>query len=907
MKKRPTKGSQKISGIKKVNAKKFRSRLHQVVIESSVIFLCVFALALSVSGQSAADGFNPNADGIVYALVVQPDGKIIVGGSFSNIGTPQVARSRIARLNPDGTVDTTFINTNSNGTVLALALQSDGKILVGGDFTSISSGSRSRIARLNSDGTLDISFDPNANTTVSTILVQPNGKILVGGDFTSIGGGICSRVARLESTGFLDVTFTNPEVDDYVYALAMQPDGKIVIGGDFTFIGNPQLNRNHIARLNLNGSPDTSFNPNANGTVYALKIQADGNILAGGDFLSIGGGSRSHIARLISNGNLDASFNNPSVDAVVYDLTLQTDGKILAAGNFTSVGSQTRNYVARLNSNGSVDTSFIDPNASNTTRALALQSDGKILVGGAFTNIGSPTQQPRNRIARLNQDGSLDATLSLSSNNAVIAMAEQNDGKIIVGGFFSTFGGNPRANIARINPDGSLDASFNPAPNGSVYSIAIQPDGKILVGGQFTKIGNPIQLTRNRIARLNTDGSVDTSFDPDANSDVYAIALQPDGKILVAGAFNTIGGVSNKYIARLDSNGFLDPAFSNPNPNGVIFAIAFQPDGKIVIGGQFSQIGSPVQQSRLNIARLNTSGSLDSGFDPKADNFVYALAIQPDGKILVGGTFTNIGNPTQQPRNYIARLNSNGSVESGFAPSASNFVNTLALQSDGKILVGGFFNQIDSVSRNYIARLLPSGSVDLGFNPNANDAVYTLLPTQSGKILTGGIFTQIGGQPRDRIARLTNDTAAMQAMSVTQNTITLTLNGASPNLSYLNFEKSTDGVNYTALGTATVSSVTPQGTVWTLAGQNLPAAQNLYIRARGSYAGGIYGGSQSLFEKVQTAYLLSPSAGGVTISGRVYATGGGRGLLGATVVLTDMNGNERTTLSSTFGYFRFDD
>ena len=144
--------------------------------------------AAAVRGQSALDGFDPNANGTVRVVVVQPDGKILIGGDFTTLspnGGAAVTRNRIARLNPDGTLDTAF-NPNANGTVFAIAVQADGKILVGGGFTddSIGGQTRNRIARLDATTGLADSFNPNANGDVFAIAVQADGKILAGGGFT---------------------------------------------------------------------------------------------------------------------------------------------------------------------------------------------------------------------------------------------------------------------------------------------------------------------------------------------------------------------------------------------------------------------------------------------------------------------------------------------------------------------------------------------------------------------------------------------------------------------------------------------------------------------------------------------------------------------------------------------------
>ncbi len=154
---------------------------------------------------------------------------------------------------------------------------------------------------------------------------------------------------------------------------------------------------------------------------------------------------------------------------------------------------------------------------------------------------------------------------------------------------------------------------------------------------------------RNRIARLNADGTLDTGFDPNANGDVYSVAVQADGKILLGGDFTTVGGTARNYIARLNADGTLDTGF-NPNANSVVYSVAVQADGKILLGGDFTTVGGT---ARNYIARLNADGTLDPGFNPNANDYVYSVAVQADGKILLGGGFTTVGGTA---RNHIARL-----------------------------------------------------------------------------------------------------------------------------------------------------------------------------------------------------------------------------------------------------------
>lgn len=801
-------------------------------------------------GQSALDGFDPNANGAVRVVVRQPDGRILIGGDFTSLapnGGVSVTRNRMARLNPDGTLDATF-NPNVSSVVLALALQADGKILAGGAFTTIAGQPRHRIARLNPDGTLDTGFNPGASNAVYSIALQADGRILVGGDFTSIGGQTRRRIARLDPTTGLPDSF-DPNADGIVFSFLVQADGRIVAGGNFTSIGGQM--RNRIARLDPTTGLADAFNPNANNNVLSLAAQPDGNILAGGNFTSMGGQTRNRIARLDPTTGLPDTFNPdvPGISGAVNCIRLQPDGRILVGGSFTIIGGFMRNNIARLNPDGTLHVVF-NPNANSfvNANAIVVQPDGKILVGGGFATIGGAT---RNNLARLETDGRADRMLNVSIESdegefpSVSATAVQPDGKILIGGTFRVVLGVRRNNLARLNTDGTLDSLFNPNPDTSISSIALQADGKILVGGNFSTIG---EEARNSIARLEPNGVVDTGFDPDAGEfqSVSTIALQADGKILLGGSFSSIGGQTRHGIARLNPNGTADIAF-NPDSLGIIRinCIAVQADGKVLVGGEFTRIGG---QARTNIARLDSTTGLADSFNPNVSGAVVSLAVQPDGKILVGGPFQNVGG---QARNGIARLEANGVVETGFNPDAgeSRYVSTIALQADGKILVSGFFSSIGGQTRNNFARLDPTTGLADSFHLSAG-GIYSMTVQEDGKILVGGSFTSIGGEARTNFARLINDTVAAHHLTVAQTAVTWIRSGSSPQFSRVTFEDSTDGVNYNFLGNATAS-----GNNWTLTSLNLSVGQNLFIRARGHYRSG--NRSESIQEAVRNVVVVA--------------------------------------------------
>lgn len=431
----------------------------------------------------------------------------------------------------------------------------------------------------------------------------------------------------------------------------------------------------------------------------------------------------------------------------------------------------------------------------------------------------------------------------------VYALAVQADGKVLAGGNFFRMGGQTRNRIAQVNPDGTLDTSFNPGVTGghfydtAVVCLAVQTDGRILVGGSFTNLAGE---ARTNIARLNPDGTLDLGFNPGANGAVVSILVQADGKLLVGGGFTTLGGQPRNYIGRLNADGTLDEGF-DPTASSNVHSLATQLDGRILVGGSFTNLAG---QPRNRIARLNADGTLDGGFDPGASGSVLCLAVQADGRILVGGSFTNLAGQT---RNRIARLNADGTMDASFDPGASGSVFSLALQADGKILLGGSSYRVSGQPNSYIARLKADGTLDPAFVPMQMTAerfypyVYGVALQADGKILIGGDFVLIRDLLRVSIARLLNPGLATQSLSYDGSAITWLRGGKSPEVWRTSFDFSTNGLDWTSLGAGTRI---PGG--WQLTGVTVPPGGGR-IRARGHVAGGRYNGSAWFVEATTSA------------------------------------------------------
>jgi len=985
--------------------------------------------------------FVPDADDLVRCVAVQPNGKIVIGGEFAMVGGDP--HELIARLNADGTVDDGFHAAVSGGTdpaVECVAVQADGKILIGGAFTTVNGETHNQLARLNADGTVDSSFTtsvPNSATfnfpRVHLIIVQPDGRIVIVGEFDVVNGNTRFSIARLNPDGSLDTGFANSAANDRIRSAAMQADGKFVIAGDFTSVSS--VPRDHVARLNTNGSLDTSLAVAVDSNlVTCVAVQADGRILLSGDFHDVNTNTRDFIARVDPSGTVD-SFH-PTLTGPVHCIVPQSDGRLVMAGAALPGG------VAVFNANGTLDVGF-STSTDITPTGLALQSNGEVVIVGDFSMVDG---SPRTRIARLQNDtttqslafptsssvrwlrqgttpetlsvlfeqsinggatwtslgfgtritngwqrtglsfpasalvrararsvsgnsngssslveattafdfvtqapslqapatgstqtnpvsvaftlpehalagsvrltfsgpvtrqlvlapsveaqgahsfsfstddpaaapeilsgasipdgtytvtisyrdaagnspasasttnvklltsgaGFVDVSFDPDADDVVYATAVQLDGKIVVGGSFTNFGGVTHERLARIETNGAEDTSFNPAADNTVFSAAVQPDGRIVIGGQFTMINGE---TRNGIARLETDGTLDATFDPNADNAVHATAVQADGKIVLAGAFGHIGADPRNHLARLDGDGSLEASF-DPDANGDVYALAVQPDGKMVVGGNFTFVGGA---TRLRLARLHADGTLDTDFNPGVNNVVYATALQADGKIVIGGGFTQVASVT---RNYLARLHSDGTLDTSFNPNADSTVFSLTMQADGAVVVGGAFTMMGTTARSHLARVLASGTLDSVFNPNADgNIVYSVAAQADGEIVAGGDFSMIGGLSRNRIARLNNDPALQTLSAASAARAQWLLGGSYPGAQDVAFALSTDGGTiWTPLGAGTR---TAGG--WQRTGLNLPTTGLLRVRAR--TAGSAYGGSSSLVETVAPFFI----------------------------------------------------
>jgi uncharacterized delta-60 repeat protein len=599
--------------------------------------------------------------GIVYDICPQADGKIIIVGSFTKYNN--VIVSRIARVLSNGALDSTFMTGSGSATNITNArVLNDGKILLTGNFTKFNTYDTNKIVRLLSDGRVDVDFNIGTgfNDNVNAVSVQTDGKIILGGNFTTYNEIPANRIIRINPDGTIDSSFITGSgfTKDAIQVIKTDPTGNIMIGGSFTDSYNgSEVNR--ICFLNSDGSFKSDFETGSgpgSGSVFALANDNEGAWYIGGSFSVFDGLNQGKLAKINSDGEHDTGYLSSGIgfDNSVLKVLPLSNKKTMVFGNFAKFNGETALRVTRLLEDGLQDLTFNSGlGANNVVRSAVLQSDGKIVFGGNFTKYNETTS---GRIARILPDGAVDNSfLSGSGFNGLINVLEiQEDQKIIVAGSFTSYNGSSSSRIIRLLPNGLRDTSFNIGlgADGIIETVVIQPDGKILVGGRFSKFnGN----SASRIVRLNPDGSIDFSFvtgDFD-NKFVFAIALQSDQKIIIGGSFLTYKGISQKRILRLNSNGTLDTTFESGAgfSKGDVRVILIQPDDRILVGGTFS--GLYKTNTALRLIRLEKNGGFDSSFESPLNNKLNTMSFTPDHRLIIGGDFNSISGIS---KHRIARL-----------------------------------------------------------------------------------------------------------------------------------------------------------------------------------------------------------------------------------------------------------
>jgi uncharacterized delta-60 repeat protein len=853
----------------------------------------------------------------------------------------------------------------------------------------------------NGTGISRIAFDEGDDRGFATAL-QQDGKIVVAGR-TFNGSDYDIGVARYNVNGTLDSSFgengfvtTAVNGDDQASGLVIQPDGKIVVAGFTSGVSGQEI---VVVRYDPNGFPDSTFGTDGIVTTaigglafaFSVAIDASDRIIVAGSAL-VSGNLDFAVVRYLSDGSLDSAFDGDGIATtgltggsdIARSVVVQPDGKILAAGS-----TETDFALVRYEADGSLDTSFnlggtvITSIGPSSDVAFSVQIDtfgspARILaVGYAFDPTGSGTGFDV-AIARYELDGTLDISYGTNgivttsvANDAEFAYAaaiQQTNGKLVIAG--SSTIGNRRFLAARYNDDGSLDSNFGTAGivtaaiqvgDAEARAIAITPSGEIILAGHSSSLQGQNLVDDVSVVRLDANGALDSTFDGDGivitpwqsgTSRARAVAVQPDGKLLVAGTFSGPNG--NKIgVTRFNSNGTLDSSFAGGGKlrtsiDGEAYAVAVQPDGKIVLAGS-----TRIVNDDFVVIRLLPDGSFDTSFNgtgfvitslTASNDVALGLAIQPDGKIIAAGyAVTAITGPGDLDF-ALVRYNADGTLDTTFSSdgrvltpvgTSTDIATSVVLQPDGKIVVAGSsfvnflaFNDFAAVRYN------ADGTLDTSFGTGGkvitpvgtnNDEARALAIQPDGKLVVVG-ESSFGFTTRFAVVRLTASGSldtSFGASGVVTTPVGLSSSGAFAVAIQTNGKIVVGGyaligasnafaiVRYNLDGTIDFPFAENRSGIWGTNGTvtlDLTDANDtvygLAIDANGRVV--VVGESGGIFGVIRLQGDLAPTSATVSISGRVLSVDG-RGVPNIRVAATGENGLERRVFTNSFGYYRIED
>jgi uncharacterized delta-60 repeat protein len=665
---------------------------------------------------------------------------------------------RLIKLNSDGSEDTNFsinaIYENGSykfiGSISGVSPQNDGKVVVVGNFINyLNISGNSRIVRLNFDGTLDTSFSENTKNLFSSVtsinvLVQSNGKILVYGLFNY--KGVSRSIIRLNSDGSEDIDFntntSNIITLYYVKKIKITNDGKIVLLDNFG-----------IKKLQNDGAVDSSFES-------ILKSIQDFDIFSNNKIFLF----TSTDATIISAGSTSSTVCT-RVGFARRCVTNTRFSYLLLKECFQEIYEEN----GELEKSKRIELRILSPNFNNSNllkKTIISPSDSLYLIGPLYTNYFF---------------GILDSNLDSLENNLytqqdyndiINNITYTEDNKLIIAGKFTNY--KNQINVSRLiklNEDRSLDENFisnavtdgsTPYFNNEVLSLA-NIGNSILVAGLFTNYKN--QSGNSYLLKFNSDGTEDTLFSQNIlskfNNSINVILVQKDNKILVGGNFSSYNGnTSDRYLIRLNEDGTPDEAFNlniRSKFNAYVKCMAIQKDGKILVGGNFNSFRS----SSINkLIRLNEDGTEDISFTEKAvvrngvagfSDVINSISLQSDGKIIIGGEFTNYSGQTG--KSYLVRLFEDGREDFIFSEKVvtekiNNKVLNVEVEFNDNIIISGNFTNYNSPGLSYIFRLSKNGDIDNYFSNNfVIDKVNN--PVNYTKSNNRGILSSIDGAYAD--------------------------------------------------------------------------------------------------------------------------------------------------------------
>ncbi len=752
------------------DARVARERTSSLVAFAILVLASAAWLAQAPVASAQAVLANPSLPfkgvAIVRAIAVQSDGKMIVAGAFETVDAAGNRRQGIARFNTNGTLDTSF-NFRVTGGVNALAIIGN-TLYVGGDFTAINSSTRNRIGAIDLAGLTVTAFDPDSDNEIYALTASGT-TLYVGGRFGSIAGSARPGLAAFNGGSItawdpypLDANNTATGIAT-IRAIAVQ--GSLVyIGGDFTQVGHTAVQRFRLAAIQaaVNIDGHTTWNPGANNTVYAIAPNSAATVVyVAGAFTQIGANfaSRIGIAALDASGvSNNATPWNPSTDLkIVYTLLLDST-TLYAGGEFGTVGGTVRPHLAALDTTvtSSIAKSF-NPAPDGTVYSLALTGT-TLRAGGSFLVANGASNTGFAGFDKTS--GATTSVGSVSDDGSAWALLRLPNGKTLVGGsFYMNVNSVLYKGLIRLNSDFTLDTAFNPLVEGQILTMALN-GSTVLIGGTFTKVG---ATARAYAAGIDSGTGALTAFNPAPNSLVQSIIV--DGTTAyIGGRFTTMGGTARNYIAAVNSTSGALVAGWNPNANDWVFTLA-QDAADVYAGGYFGSIGGANHQGLAKITKSG-AGTAVAAFGAAADDVVYTLTLIGN-TLYAGGNFQQLAGTTDS--NYFVRHfagsfdATNGALLNWF-PEPSYIVLKIVPDpsNPSTLYLAGAFPDINVYGQNVVetgnaAAVDATTGLAQSWYPMLNNAAYDILP-DSTRVLIGGIWTTVQLQPLPALAAFTKST-----------------------------------------------------------------------------------------------------------------------------------------------------
>lgn len=746
------------------------------------------AIALDPARRVSNFNFTTAITGNVRSIAAIPGGGAYVGGDFSSV-PGLISGAYLMRVNDDGSLDTTF-NPRPNGSILTMARQPDGKLVIGGSFTQVGGVARGYVARLNADGTLDTAFSTalgtGPNFTVNSLALLPDGRIVIGGSFNSINSiSGTSYVAVLKADGSLDTSFVSI-ANSTVNAVAVQPDGKILLGGSFNSYNT------RLGRITNTGALDTTFAGGAatsSSNVAKIVVLPDNRIAVLGTTLL--GGSDFEIV------NPDGTVaQNISTFSTFYDVVAQDNGKLVAVGSFTSGGTR----IARYTATGSpatyaVDSTFLSGTGlNNIGYAIAITQTGQLWVGGAFTSYNSVSV---NRLIKLNgepvaaaitgqpADTTVNpgATLNFSVTaigNAALTYQWRKDGVDLVNG--GRIAGADSTALAITGATEADEGAYSVVVTNATASRSVTSRNaaavvlgapEIVVAPGATELNAGATLTLSATVRgvapltyeWRRNGQLVTNGGRISGADSATLTITgaevTDGGAYTFTVINSLGTAATQSfdVAVLVLPGLRVPAFASLAANSIVHHILPLPDGGALIAGNFNTTtglsGANSTRGGPYLARVKPNGEIDSTFTVAPNSDVQRLAFAPDGGVIAAGSFSQVSG---QAKNRLFRLNPDFTLDTAWTQSGFSLggaIKALAIDSTGLIYVGATYNGFSNAYLPIAERFLPNGTRDNTFQWGGNNAIYHIddivIDAQDRVLIAGNSQAATGSQGLMRV------------------------------------------------------------------------------------------------------------------------------------------------------------